>query len=113
MCKMPKGNNPIHNYVSALTSEHVHSQREREAIMKDCKLKYRNGKSDADIFDILKKKRQPCIVNGLFPWVEVVWHGKPKSFSDLFEEMAEEIDKVVMIDWESLYGKAIPSLTFI
>ena len=104
---------PIVNYINKLRTENIFSQLNRENIMRECKLKYRNGKNDSDILKILKKKRQPCIVHGLMPWVFIEWYGVPKTLSDIYEEMAEEIDSVIRIDWAAYYGKVIPSITFV
>lgn len=104
---------PLDNFVNKLGTEDIHSPQKRENIMKECKVKYRDGKNDSDILKILNKKRQPCIAHGMMPYVTIEWYGTPKTYSDIYEEIVEEMDKVVRTDWNAYYGHVIPSIAFV
>lgn len=105
--------NPIIQFLNNLDTKKFHSITEIKAAMKECKLIFRGGESDIDLLEVFNKKRQPCVTYGLMPCVTTVWHGKPKTYSDMFEEKAMEIDKILRIDWDAYYGDVIPSIKFL
>ena len=103
----------IDNFIYKLSEINVCLTPKTESLMWECKLKYRDGKNHTDILKILNKKRQPCISHGIMPWINIEWYGIPKTYSDIHDEIADEMDKVVRIDWNAYYGKMLPSLLFV
>jgi hypothetical protein len=104
---------PLDKFLANVSHINVNSCREVDDLLKDCKLKYRQGKSFIDVLDVLNKKRQPSITAGLFPFVQTVWYGTPKTYDQILAEKACKLDKVFIIDWSALYGKVVPFLKFI
>jgi hypothetical protein len=72
----------------------VHDVGVRKALA-ESGLKIRKGKSINDVYEVMNKKRQPCITTGLFPNVQTIRYGKLKTYGELHEEKAEELDGIL------------------
>ncbi len=103
---------PIEKFVDSVCGVY-HSKEKIEKAMVEAKLQYRQGRTYSDILATINTRRQPCVTYGVMPYIQTIWHGKPKTYTELRAELCSDLDDVLRIDWGAVYGKSVPNIIFV